>query len=240
MKNPLIAVRLIVPVHLKTASVALLALVSVWVIVGCGDKSSGPEVDPVISFPMRLGTRWHYRIELLSINDSTYQDSTIAYLIRAIRKDTLVNDISMVIMDDTLLTFEIGGTDTSVQRYWIAMAQSKLLRYATDYDAMDDFPPSFDPAPRVVLDFPLTLGKVWANRFNGIPRDSCQVVGYEYLRFLGEDKLCGIVQTRESFYSPFPEERLEWYSDIGLMKAETSESHIRKRWILVDYYPFNY
>jgi hypothetical protein len=206
-----------------------LPVVLTVLLLACGERGTAPVVQRTSTFPLTIGSRWHYyRIDWdVPFNDSTHhgQTDTTEIIRRVIAPDSIADALHCVALDDTCIRLGVDA-DPYVDRHWYCITDNKLTEYGRQLRWIDHNGDPWIYQPRyILLDFPLVKGKWWK-----MPDDPYFVGGSD--RFvLGPEIIiagerlydCDLVGTRNpddwghpDFYS-----LKEWFCNDGLIHSES-------------------
>jgi hypothetical protein len=212
---------------MKSIIILGLAMTSM-LLFACGQIPVDNNRIEINNFPLTSGNRWvylnaHYEISYNpTVRPDTFRTMTVRHVLGL---DSTINSQVLVMVDDS--TSLIDSSPILVpyyKRYWWKVENGNLLEYAYLRDDIGHISsPTIYPEPRVVLDFPLTIGKRWVVAyteydppFTELIVDS--VLAIERLDYAHQFFACAKIKSMLSIAPDFV--YYEWYSNEGLISEK--------------------
>lgn len=234
---------------LNSFGMAICLAWSFFILFSCAKDPTEVERTPTSTFPLTEGSRWEYSGLWYTVPiDSSFSADTIDLEIyrHIIGRDTLPGITGLIVCDDTIISYLPDEVYTSVFRRWLKVEDNKLQSMASVLFQIGEDPnPVIFDSPRILLDFPLNVGKVWDSNhteFGPSGYELRQIVGIDYIEIPGGWQYCDVLRSDVFDILDTIQSAYEWYNDDGLMRLEIDYGfhpiapwRMLELWELIDY-----
>jgi hypothetical protein len=191
----------------------------------CGQNPVENNRAEINNYPLTTGNRWLYLKTSfdISYNPVVVPDTFRTMMVRrVIGPDTSINSLPLIMVDDSITLLDSSSVfEPYYERHWWKIENSKLLEFAYQQDEMGHISDPFIYSnPRVIFDFPLTIGKRWAVAYSDYDPPFCELIvdsilAIENLDYADQIFSCAKIK---SMLTIAPElVHYEWYSNKGLI-----------------------